>query len=127
MEGGVSGVSESFPGSLDARAPTHHHIDNEEKVANPPREMPMTLQIILLITPLRNDTQRVLQEGHHDEETTKGRQVRLDRLGVDIDVVFDLGGNGTDLVEGSLLGWVGRGGTSLACVGGLAVGHCGGW
>lgn len=35
-----------------------------------PREMPVPLQVVLLIAPLGNDSERIFEEGDDDEEAS---------------------------------------------------------
>jgi len=48
------------------------------------------LQIPKLVTPLRQDPQRVLEKGDDDKKAADSRQVGLQRLRVDRGVVLDL-------------------------------------
>ena len=52
--------------------------------------MPVIMQIHQLISPLRKDPQRILQESNDNEEAADGRQVRLDRLAERVQPVLDL-------------------------------------
>lgn len=81
----------------------------------------MTLQIVLLVAPLRHDAQCVLEKGDDDQEASQGGEVRLDRLRVDIDVVFHFRRDGSHLIQGRLLSGVRGGLAALAGVRGLAV------
>jgi len=77
-----------------------------------PWEMSVSLQIPDLVIPLGRDSQRILQEGHDDQETTNGRQMGFQRLGVDLDIVFDVLAESAQLFDRV----VGVGG-SVACCG----------
>jgi hypothetical protein len=48
------------------------------------------VQIPELITPLRDDPERILQESDDDEEATNCREMGPQRLRIYLDVVFDL-------------------------------------
>jgi len=65
-------------------------VQKQEKVRYAPWEMSVFLQIPDLVIPLGRDSQRILQEGHDDQETTNGRQMGFQRLGVDLDIVFNV-------------------------------------
>lgn len=58
------------------------------------------LKIPQLVAPLCHDPPRVLQEGHDDEETAYCRQLRLERLRVDLDVILGLRRKSAQLVDG---------------------------
>ena len=53
-------------------------------------ELNSLLQVPQLITPLREDAYRILNERHDDQETSNRRQVRLQGLRVNFHVVFHL-------------------------------------
>jgi len=77
----------------DDRAGTDKHgddVDNEENVRDSTREIPMLVQIPELVTPLCDNPKGILEESDDDEEATEGREVRPERLGINLDVVFDL-------------------------------------
>lgn len=96
--------------------------------------MPVIMQIHQLISPLRKDPQRILQESNDNEEAADGRQVRLDRLAERVQPVLDLARLLADGVEGRrVVGRVAARGPGVeACVlalevvaGGAADGHGG--
>ena len=68
------------------------------------------LEVPELVAPLRNNAQRVLEEGHNDQEATNGRQMGLQGLRVDVDVVLHLAGERTEF-----LNWVVRVSSPVAC------------
>lgn len=47
------------------------------------------LQVPDLITPLGENSERVLQESNHNQETPNCRQVRFQGLRVDFDIILD--------------------------------------
>lgn len=67
-------------------------------MADAPWKVAVLLEVVLLVAPLRHDSQRVLEKGDDDEEASEGRQVRLDGLRVLVDEVFYLGRVGAHLV-----------------------------
>ena len=73
-------------------------------MANSPGEMPVPLEVVLLVGPLSDDSKSILKEGHHNQEPTKGGKVRLDRLSVGVDQILHLGGVLSDLVDRRLAG-----------------------
>lgn len=62
--------------------------------------MPVIMQIHQLIAPLRENPQRILEEGDDDQEAADGGQVRLDGLAERVEPVLDLAGLLADGVEG---------------------------
>lgn len=68
-------------------------------MADAPRETTMTLQIVLLIHPLRHDSERIFEKSDDDQEPTKRRKMRLDGLRVLVDQIFDLGSVFAHLVQ----------------------------
>lgn len=64
-----------------------------------PREAPVLLEVPQLIAPLREDPQTIFDERHDDQESSHGRDVRLDGLRVTFDEIFDLAGDGLDLAQ----------------------------
>lgn len=70
---------------------TYHNVGEQEDMGDAPREVPVPLQVVLLVRPLGDDPQRIFEERDNDEEATESRQVRLDGLGVLIDEIFDFG------------------------------------
>ena len=52
-----------------------------------------------LVAPLGQDSQRVLQKGDDNQETTNCRQMRFQRLRVNLNVVLDLFANGAKLLD----------------------------
>jgi hypothetical protein len=100
--------------------------------------MPIIMQINQLVTPLRQNPQRILKERDHNEEAADSREVRLDGLAERVQPVLDLAGLLADGVEGRRV--VGRvaarraragvetGVLALQMVaGGAANGHAGLW
>ena len=101
--------------------------------------MPVVVEVEQLVAPLGDDAQRILEEGHHDEEAANSREVsaeslvsnavdsretkqgvcsRLDRLANGVEQVLDLGGVGPELVEDAAVLVLGG---SRATVGGRAT------
>ena len=64
------------------------------------------LQVPDLITPLGKNSERVLQESNHNQETPNCRQVGFQRLRVDFDIVLDRFAQSAKLLERVF--WVGR-------------------
>lgn len=65
----------------------------------------LLLQIPDLISPLSHDSQRVLQEGHNDQEASNCRQMGLQGLRVDLNIVFHRRAESPYFFEGVI--WVG--------------------
>lgn len=63
------------------------------------------VQIPELVRPLGHNSQRILQESDDDEESANSRQIRLEWLCPDLDVIFDLASDCLELFEGVV--WVG--------------------
>lgn len=58
------------------------------------------LKVPELIAPLRQDAQRVLEKGDNNKEAANCGQVGLQRLGVDLNIVFDLLAERLQLFQG---------------------------
>lgn len=48
------------------------------------------MQIPELVTPLRDDSERIFKEGDYNQETSDSWEVRPERLGVNFNVILDL-------------------------------------
>lgn len=84
-----------FPSKLQLPIQATHDNKHKNQLT-----MPVIMQIHQLISPLRKNPQRILQESDHNEEAADGRQVGLDRLAERVQPVLDLARLLADGVEG---------------------------